>query len=115
MQSLDLVLRRPTSNLKSNLSKMVIAGATAAALVLTPVLSTMAASGPSSHASLSATYQEGPKIVPASGPGSDDQPVDEADDDDVSEDDDQAEAENEEDEADAEESSALAIEGIIPA
>ncbi|MCC6792869.1 MAG: class F sortase [Thermomicrobiales bacterium] len=122
MQSLDLVLRRPT-NLKSNLSKLVIAGATAAALILTPTLSTLAAPGGTAPSSLSATFQESPKIVPASGPGSDEETDDDisedadddvADDDlDLDENDGDDEPADERDDESADESSTLAIEGII--
>ena len=126
MNPLDLASRRPTSNLKIRLVRLLIAAAMAATLILTPTVTTLASPGAPARPDL-AEFQDGqesPKIVPATGPGS----GEDQNDDDIAEEknDNAADEENDRldldesaddgDEADdGEETRALAIEGIIPA
>lgn len=130
MNPLDLALRRPTLNLKCGLSRLLIAGATAATLVLTPTVTTLASPGAPARPEIAASFQddqESPKIVPATGPGSDEEENDDVstdENDDVAEEEtdrldldesaDEDDYEEADDESDgAEESTTLAIEGII--
>lgn len=72
MTSLDLMIRRTRTDSMSKVSRLIIASATAALVVLTPTVSTLAAPGSSDVPGTvqTATHQddgESPQIVPSSG------------------------------------------------